>query len=88
MPRSHVRAKVKEDRSRRIDDRAIKKAEREQRDWRQRLALPLIIVGAILFIGGQIGARTGLVFLPFDPHHVFAQWGGAAIAVTGLMWLR
>lgn len=88
MPRSEVRGRAKKDKARRIDDRAIKKAQREQRDWRQRLSLPLIIAGAILFIGGQIGARTGLVFLPFDPHHLFAQWGGAAIAFTGLMWLR
>lgn len=87
MPKSEVRAKVKQRRARRID-RDIKKAERRQRNWRQRLALPLIIVGGILFIGGQIGARAGLTFLPFDTHHLVAQWGGAAITLTGLMWLR
>lgn len=85
MPKSHVRDKVKRQR---VTDRDIKRAERQQRDWRQRLSLPLIIVGVLLFIGGQIGARTGLTFLPFDAHHLFAQWGGAVIAVTGLMWLR
>lgn len=87
MPKSEVRAKVKQRRARRID-RDIKKAERRERNWRQRLALPLIIVGGILFIGGQIGTRAGLPFLPFDTHHLFAQWGGAIIALTGLMWLR
>lgn len=88
MPRSKVRPKVNQRNAHRINDRAIKKAERKQRGWRQRLAVPLIIIGAVLFIGGQIGARTGLVSLPFDDHHLFAQWGGALIAFTGLMWLR
>ncbi len=87
MPKSDVRDKVKRKRARQAD-REIKRAERQQRDWRQRLALPLIIVGGLLFIAGQIGARTGLISLPFDPHHLFAQWGGAVVAVTGLMWLR
>ncbi len=87
MPKSEVRAKVKRRKAGRVD-REIKRAERQGRDWRQRLALPLIIVGAILFIAGQVGARTGLISLPFDPHHLFAQWGGALVAITGLMWLR
>ncbi len=55
-------------------------------DWRKRLGWPLVVVGGILFLGGQIGARTGLVFLPFDTHHLLAQWGGALLAVTGLIW--
>ena len=80
-----MREKVKN--NQRIDDRAIKKAQRQDRNWSQRLALPLILVGALLFLGGQIGARTGLTFLPFDKHH-FAQFIGAAVAFRGLMWLR
>ncbi|MGH2658316.1 MAG: hypothetical protein ACRDHS_01320 [Actinomycetota bacterium] len=54
--------------------------------WRKRLGWPLVAIGAVLFLLGNIGARTGIVFLPFDPHHVFEQFGGAAIAVIGLIW--
>jgi len=49
--------------------------------------LPLIIGGIVLFLMGNIGARTGIVLLPFDPHHVLAQFGGAAIFVLGLSLL-
>lgn len=59
---------------------------RARTDWRKRLGWPLVVAGSILFLGGQIGARTGLVFLPFDTHHLLAQWGGALLAVTGLIW--
>jgi len=36
-----------------------------------------------LFLTGNIGARTGIVLLPFDPHHVIGQIGGAIIGITG-----
>ncbi len=39
-----------------------------------------------MFLLGDIGARAGIVFLPFDPHHVIAQFGGAVIAIVGLLW--
>lgn len=59
---------------------------RVARDWRKLIGWPLAMLGAVLFVGGNIGARTGITFLPFDPHHVYAQFGGAAIGVLGLMW--
>jgi heme A synthase len=51
------------------------------------VTLPLIIGGSLLFISGAIGARTGIVFLPFDPHHVLGQFGGALMLLAGLMLL-
>ena len=51
------------------------------------VTLPLLIGGIVLFLMGNIGARTGIVLLPFDPHHVIAQFGGAALVVVGLMLL-
>lgn len=59
---------------------------RRRRAWRKQIGWPLAIVGAVLFIGGNIGARTGITFLPFDPHHVYAQFGGAVVGMVGLMW--
>jgi hypothetical protein len=40
----------------------------------------------VLFLLGNIGARSGIVFLPFDRHHVIAQFGGALIGIAGLIW--
>ncbi len=40
----------------------------------------------MLFVGGNLGARIGFEFLPFDPHHVYAQLGGALVAIVGVMW--
>jgi hypothetical protein len=54
--------------------------------WRKRLEWPLVALGAAMFLVGNIGARTGITLLPFDPHHVFAQFGGAAVAAVGLIW--
>lgn len=54
--------------------------------WRPRLAWGLSIVGAVLFVVGNIVARAGFAVLPFDPHHVYAQFGGAALAIVGLWW--
>jgi hypothetical protein len=51
------------------------------------VTLPLIIVGSVLFISGNIGARAGVVILPFDPHHLIGQLGGAIMLVLGLMLL-
>lgn len=45
-----------------------------------------MVVGGLAFVGGNIGARTGLAFLPFDPHHTYLQLGGAAIAMFGIGW--
>jgi hypothetical protein len=54
--------------------------------WRSRLAWGLAIVGAVLFVAGNIGARAGFTVLPFDPHHVYAQFGGGVLAIVGVMW--
>jgi hypothetical protein len=43
------------------------------------------VLGLVLFLIGNVGARTGIVILPFDPHHVFGQVGGAIIGFTGVM---
>lgn len=51
------------------------------------VTLPLIVGGIVLFLMGNIGARTGIVLLPFDPHHVLAQFGGAVLVVIGLSLL-
>lgn len=45
---------------------------------------PLCFLGLALFLTGNIGARMGIVILPFDPHHVIGQIGGAIIAIAGL----
>ena len=59
---------------------------RPRRSWRKRVGWPLCAIGGVLFLLGNIGARTGIVFLPFDPHHVIAQFGGALIGIVGLLW--
>lgn len=41
-------------------------------------------IGGILFVIGNIGARTGWVTLPFDPHHFYAQFGGAVLLLIGV----
>jgi hypothetical protein len=51
------------------------------------VTLPLIVGGLVLFSMGNIGARAGIQTLPFDPHHVFQQFGGAVLLITGLMLL-
>ena len=59
---------------------------RKRRSLRRRLGWPLCAIGGVLFLLGNIGARTGIVFLPFDPHHVIAQFGGGLLAIIGLIW--
>lgn len=54
------------------------------RSARQRVALVLAIVGGLLFVASAIGARAGVVILPFDPHHAIGQFGGAAFALLGI----
>lgn len=53
--------------------------------WRRRIGWPLCFGGLALFLAGNIGARTGIVILPFDPHHVIAQFGGGVLAGAGLL---
>ncbi|MGH2820488.1 MAG: hypothetical protein ACRDJ5_07535 [Actinomycetota bacterium] len=56
------------------------------RTWRARVAWGVVVLGAALFVAGNIGARAGITILPFDPHHVYAQFGGAALAIIALVW--
>jgi hypothetical protein len=41
-------------------------------------------VGAALLVLGQVGARTGIVALPGDPHHLLTQLLGGALLLWGL----
>ena len=41
-------------------------------------------IGGIVFVVGNIGARTGWVILPFDRHHVFSQFGGLVVLLVGM----
>lgn len=45
------------------------------------VAMPL---GALLFLIGQLGSRTGMISLPFDQHHVLTQLLGAGLLLLGL----
>ena len=58
---------------------------RRRSDWKRRVGWTMVAVGGVMFLLGNIGARTGIVFLPFDPHHVIGQLGGGLVAVVGLM---
>ncbi|MGH3469858.1 MAG: hypothetical protein ACRDQF_19215 [Thermocrispum sp.] len=62
------------------------KAQGPRRTARYRTGLALVVVGILLFVTGNIGARIGVVVLPFDPHHVLGQLGGPAIGLLGA-WL-
>lgn len=52
--------------------------------WRTRVGWTLVVAGVVLFLGGYIGAMTGLTFLPFDPMHEATQVGGGVVAIVGL----
>jgi hypothetical protein len=65
--------------------RGLHRIERRKRTWRQRIGWPLAIIGLGLFLAGNIGARTGVTILPFDPHHMIAQFGGAVVAGAGVL---
>ena len=60
--------------------------ETSKRQWQTRLGWIVAAIGLVLFVGGNLGARIGFGFLPFDPHHVYAQLGGAVMAIVGVMW--
>ena len=44
----------------------------------------VVVVGGVLFVLGNIGTRTGWVTIPFDAHHFYAQFGGAAPLLIGV----
>jgi heme A synthase len=82
MPKSRGRRSPGNGSSRRPEPPCVS----ERRSLRRRLGWPLCAIGGVLFLLGNIGARTGIVFLPFDPHHVIAQFGGALLLIIGLLW--
>lgn len=57
---------------------------RERRSAKQRTGLLLLVLGALLFVASNLGARAGFTVLPFDPHHVIGQIAGAAFALLGI----
>jgi hypothetical protein len=54
--------------------------------WRLRLAWGPSIVGAAVFVAGNIGANGRIRSPAVRSHRVFAQFGGAGLAIAGLMW--
>jgi hypothetical protein len=60
------------------------KRRRKNRTVRAWVGWSMVAVGGASFLIGNIGARTGVIALPFDPHHVITQFGGGLIAVIGL----
>ena len=80
MPRSRSFSRRRRQRPRPTPPQPV----RSRRIWRKRIGWTLAIVGGILFLAGNIGARTGIVILPFDPHHVYTQFGGAAVGMIGI----
>lgn len=86
MPKSAIRPKVKQKSHDRIIREEIRARARSEATLRKRLGWPLFILGALLFLVGNIASRAGLVVLPIDTHHLISQFGGAALAVVGVMW--
>jgi len=82
MPKSRGRRSPRSEAAR----RPVTVTKGPRRSWRTRLGWPLCALGGVLFLLGNIGARSGMVFLPFDRHHVIAQFGGALIGIAGLIW--
>jgi hypothetical protein len=82
MPKSRGRRSGGDASTRRPEPESVRK----RRSLRRRLGWPLCAIGGVLFLLGNIGARTGIVFLPFDPHHVIAQFGGGLLLIIGLLW--
>jgi len=41
-------------------------------------------IGALLVIAGQVGARTGWISIPGDPHHYITQIAGVVVLLFGL----
>ncbi len=86
MPKSKPsRRRARSARSRRRPEGPASPARKRSRRLQTRVGWSLAIAGGILFLLGNIGARTGIVFLPFDPHHVIGQVGGAIIGLIGIL---
>ena len=82
MPRSRSRRKPTSRRPTSASEPAQQR--RGLTPWRKRVGWSIAILGLVVFLIGNVGARTGIVIFPFDPHHVFGQVGGAIILITGL----
>ena len=52
--------------------------------WWSRLAWPVAIVGGIVFVIGWVGAQTGAIAIPFDPHHALSQVVGFGLVFVGI----
>ncbi|MGH3443167.1 MAG: hypothetical protein ACRDUY_14225 [Nitriliruptorales bacterium] len=57
---------------------------RAARTWRKRIGWGAAVLGLVLFLTGSLGARLGVVLLPFDQHHVIGQFGGIVLALVGV----
>lgn len=57
---------------------------RERRTVKQRVGLTLLVVGLVVFVASNLGARAGFTVLPFDTHHALGQLViGPAFALLG-----
>lgn len=52
--------------------------------WWSRLAWPVAILGSIVFVVGWVGAKSGAIAIPFDPHHVLSQFVGIGLVFVGI----
>lgn len=91
MGRSKPRPKVEEKRrrARQREQDALLKAEMRagrRTGLRKRLGWPLAALGLVLFLIGMVGARSGLVTLPFDQHHILSQVAGMTVVAVGIGW--
>lgn len=80
MPKSKTRKKARSapPESKREELRA-----RGRPAWLGKTGWAIAIFGVLMFLVGNIGARTGVTFLPFDPHHVGTQLLGAVVIAVG-----
>lgn len=85
MPRSKGRTKTRAARAQAASRAQGEARERRSRTRSKRLWWAVAAVGGVLFLLGNVGARVGLVLLPFDPHHLYTQWGGGILAIVGLV---
>ena len=52
--------------------------------WWSRLAWPVAILGLIVFVIGWVGAKSGAIAIPFDPHHALSQLVGFGLVFVGI----
>lgn len=65
--------------------RCVARGRRTAKQW---IGLTLVVLGLVIFVASNLGARAGFTVLPFDPHHVLGQLViGPASAVLGAILL-